>query len=150
MARSQEEWDEKIKKHGHGIDVELATTEELEDFVATKMHVHAVEDFTDFPLWDCAREEFEQFTVDTFRQLRVDTRTKLRNHFIQRGVFVKLSQSRYTNSHALYDVLHEDEYHEWTNEDLDTLREPPKRCPHLQERWEARKRGATTTQLPPT
>ena len=118
MARSQEDWDERIQKHGNGIDVDKATQAELEDYIATKIHVHIAEDFTDFTLWDCAREELQGFTVDIFKKLRVDVRSKLRKHLIQRGVFVATANVRYTNSHALYDAFQGEEYHQWTDEDL--------------------------------
>lgn len=150
MARSQEDWDERIKKHGHGINTDKASGDELEDYVATKVHVHIVEDFNDFSLWACYKEEFEAFTIDTFKRLRTDTRIKLRKHLIQRGVFVAPSNSRYTISNALSDIIKEEDPHQWSYEDLGIVQGMPIVSTIIRDRIKAQGAGVTTVITPAT
>jgi hypothetical protein len=112
------EWYEKISKHGDGITAATASKDELGDYVATKVYVHTQENFTDYTLWTVFKEEFEGFTTEDFRRMRIDTRAKLRTHLLKRGVYVGKHNSRYSISEALFDLLQEEEPHEWTDEEI--------------------------------
>jgi hypothetical protein len=111
-------WNKKIAKHSDGINAAKATKEELAEYVATKIYVHVLEEFTDYTLWTVVQEEFEGFTIDDFKKMRSDTRAKLRTHLLKRGVYVGTHNSRYTLSEALFDFLQEEEPHNWTDEEL--------------------------------
>jgi len=43
--------DDKIKKHGYGIDLAKATNEELNEYVDTKLYVYELGDFMEDNLW---------------------------------------------------------------------------------------------------
>jgi hypothetical protein len=111
-------WADKVAKHGYGIDTTTSTAEELVDYVNTKIYVHTFEDFTDNSLWCLFQEEFEGFTTEDFKKIRTDIRTKLRNHLLRRGVYVATNSRQYSISDALFDLLQEDQQHEWTDDEL--------------------------------
>jgi hypothetical protein len=116
------EWAERVSRLGDRIDTENATQDDLEEYVATKIYLHNYEDFTDYDLWTIFREEFKNFTVNNFRQLRIGTRAKLRAHLLRRGVYVGKHNTKRHISDVLVSVLQEEEQHVWTNDELaDTL-----------------------------
>jgi hypothetical protein len=100
------------KKHANGIDPDIATEEELREYVETKMHGHIRSDLTDYTLWTVFQEEFESFTAERLKMLRTDLRGGLRTHLLRRGVYVAKHNNRYTLSKVLSDVLAEKETHE--------------------------------------
>ena len=110
-------WSERIEKHGYGIDPDESPSE-LNDYVATKLHVYEVEGFMDDTLWGLFQEDFEGFTVDTFQKLQSSLRSKLRTHLLQRGVYVQPYSKGLTISQTLYDVLQEYEQRQWTDKEV--------------------------------
>jgi hypothetical protein len=123
-------WDEKIKKHGYGIDPEAASKDEMEEYALTKIYLHEKEDFSDYNLWFIFKEEFENWTEDNLKALRTDTKMKLRRHLLQRGVYVAPYKARLSLARVLLDVIQEeDEPHKWTDDELQaTLQEV---CPMI-------------------
>jgi len=111
-------WTEKIAKWGDDINTDTATKDELGEYVETKIYVHEREGFTDYNLWSLFKEEFEGWTKDSFKLLRRGTRTKLRLHLIKRGDYVAPYNNRYPISDSLFNVVNQEEQHEWTDQEL--------------------------------
>jgi hypothetical protein len=111
-------WQERIELHGNGIDTDHATQSELEDYVATKTYTYETENFTDDTLWGVYQEDFVDFTVEAFQNLRTDTRAKLRVHLLQRGVYVQAHSKNLSIGKTLFNVLQEDTAHQWTDQEL--------------------------------
>jgi hypothetical protein len=99
------EWAERVSRLGDRIDTENATQDDLEEYVATKIYSHNYEDFTDYDLWTIFREEFKNFTVNNFRQLRIGTRAKLRAYLLRRGVYVEKHNTKRHISDVLFSLL---------------------------------------------
>jgi len=59
----------------------------------------------DNDLWAVFQEQFEGFTVESFKKIRIDIRSKLRRHFLKRGVYVGKYNSRVTISELLFKVI---------------------------------------------
>lgn len=96
MTLTEKEWAERANKYGYGIDADEATKEELVEFVQTVIYLHEMQDLTDNNLWAVFREQFEGFTVESFKKIRTDIRSKLRRHLLKRGVFVGKHSNRVT------------------------------------------------------
>ena len=119
MVRTEEEWAEMANKYGYGIDADKATKEELAEFVQTVIYLHETEDLTDNDLWLVFQEQFEGFTVESFRKIRTETRSKLRRHLLRRGVYVGKHNNRVTISELLFEVIQREELHQWTDEEIE-------------------------------
>jgi hypothetical protein len=107
-------------KYGYGIDADEATKDELVEFVQTVIYLHKTEDLTDNDLWLVFQEQFEGFTVESFKKIRTETRSKLRRHLLKRGVYVGQHSNRVTISELLFEVIQQEELHQWTDEDIET------------------------------
>jgi len=99
------EWYKKILKHGDGITAAIASKDELGDYVVIKVYVHTQENFIDYTLWTVFKEEFEGFTTEDFRRMRINIRVKLCTHLLKRGVYVGKHNSRYLILEALFNLL---------------------------------------------
>jgi hypothetical protein len=120
IARTEKEWAEMASKYGYGIDADEATKEEMVEFVQTVIYLHKTEDLTDNDLWLVFQEQFEGFTVESFKKIRTETRSKLRRHLLKRGVYVGQHSNRVTISELLFEVIQREELHQWTDEDIKT------------------------------
>ena len=67
--------------------------------------MYLYEDLTDTDLWCAFREQFEGFTVESFKKIRNDVRSQLRKHLLKRGVYVGKNNNRVTLSELLFEVL---------------------------------------------
>jgi hypothetical protein len=118
MAPTEEEWADMANKYGYGIEAAKAIPLELIEFVQTMIYLHETQDLTDNSLWIVVQEQFEGFTTDDFRRIRTVVRTKLRIYLLKRGVFAATNTRQYSISEALFDLLHEEQQHEWTDDEL--------------------------------
>ena len=96
-------------KYGYGIDADKATKDELVEFVETTIYL--TQDLTDNDLWYIFWEQFEGFTVESFKKIRTDLRSKLRRHLLKRGVYVGKRSNRVTISEQLFEVIQQEELH---------------------------------------
>ena len=120
MVRTEEEWAEMASKYGYGINANEATKDELVEFVETVIYLHETQELTDNDLWAVFQEQFEGFTVESFRKIRTDIRSKLRRHLLKRGVYVGKRSNRAAISDLLFEVIQQEEQHQWTDEDIET------------------------------
>jgi len=83
-----------------------------------KIYKYIYENFIDYTLRLLFQEEFKGFTTKDFRKIRSVTRVKLRTYLLQRGVYVAIHSNRYPLYKVLYDVLIEEEPHEWIDKEI--------------------------------
>jgi hypothetical protein len=119
MALTEKEWAERANKYGYGIDANEATKKEMVEFVQMVIYLHEIQDLTDNDLWAIFQEQFERFTVESFEKIRTDIRSKLRRHLLQRGTFVEKQSNRVTISELLFEVIEQEEPHQWTDGDIE-------------------------------
>ena len=116
--REEDQWAAKVKKYAYGINGESATKEELEEFVYTLIYMNEEDNFTDHDVWTVFRDLCEDFTVETFGKMSSRTRSKLRKHLLQRGVYVGKNDNRANLSELLAEVVQQEEQHQWTDEGI--------------------------------
>jgi len=73
MARTEKEWAVMASKYGYGINVDEAIKDELVEFIETIIYL--TQDLTDNSLWAVFQEQFEGFTVESFKKIRTDLRS---------------------------------------------------------------------------
>lgn len=56
----------KIKIWNNGINLDEAIAEDIQEYAATKLYTYKVDDCVDADLWDVFRDEFKDWTKDTF------------------------------------------------------------------------------------
>ncbi|RFU25514.1 hypothetical protein B7463_g10820, partial [Scytalidium lignicola] len=117
-VEEQEGWKEKIKRWKYGIHVESASSEGLEEFLATKAYEYRSDRTSDSNLWDLFQEDFEHFTVNSFHTIPRKELQILRTCLRCGGVRVAANNKNKSIAQTLYDVLKEEEQHVWTEEDL--------------------------------
>ena len=111
MARTEEEWAKMVIEYRYRIDADEATKEELAEFVQTMIYIHETEDLIDNDLWLVFQEQFEGFTVESFRKIHIETRSKLRRHLLKRGVYIGKHSNRVNISELLFEVIQREELH---------------------------------------
>jgi hypothetical protein len=70
------------------------------------IYIYETQDhLTDNDLWLIFLEQFEGFTVESFKKIHTDLRFKLRRHLLKRGVYVGKRSNRVTISKQLFEVI---------------------------------------------
>ena len=77
MEPTEKEWAVRISKYGHRINVDKAIKDELVEFIQTEIYVYEIDDFTDRDLFFIFLEQFQGFTVESFKKIPIDLRSKL-------------------------------------------------------------------------
>jgi len=111
-------WKKRIARHGYRIDIATALEKDLEEYIEIKIYKYIYKNFMDYILRLLFQEEFEGFTIEDFRKICSVTKAKLRTYLLQRGVYVATHSNRYPLYKVLYDVLTEEEPHEWTDKEI--------------------------------
>ena len=112
------EWRDMMEKFKDGIDTAKTTKDELGDYIETRIHVYTQDNFKDYTLWGIYLEDFCEWTMEDFRRARTNAKSKLRALLLQRGVYVARHSNRYPLAKVLFDVVQEEEPHQWTDEEL--------------------------------
>jgi hypothetical protein len=77
----------------------------LKEYIATKIYLYNYKNVTDYKLWIVFKKEFKNFIINTFKQLYIITRTKLRAHLLRQGVYVKKPSIKHYVSDVLFSLL---------------------------------------------
>ena len=56
-------------------------------------------------MWLIFLEQFKKFTVESFKKIRTDLRSKLQKHLLKRGVYIGKRSNRVTISKQLFEVI---------------------------------------------
>jgi hypothetical protein len=104
-----------IEDEGWAIDLSTATKQDLDNYAQAMEFDNSI---LDHNLWMLFRELFEGWGVEHFKLINPRRRAALRTNLLQRGVFVPRHDSRSTLSDVLCQVVEQDEFHQWTDEEL--------------------------------
>ncbi|RKF74206.1 hypothetical protein GcM1_240023 [Golovinomyces cichoracearum] len=107
-------WDSEINPN-------TANPTELADYVTFKVKILNEEDVSDSNLWELFQNNFENFTVSTFSQVKLRTQQVLRDCLRSRGVHISKNNKRKTIAQTLFECLQEEDQYEWTNENIDDI-----------------------------
>ena len=103
------EWMALIKKWEAGIDVESSTEEDLVEFINTKIYDYTQDRIVDENLWYGFKEDFKDFTLETFNKVGWRQAQKLRIFLRCGGVRVEQNNPRLSIARGVYNVLLEEE-----------------------------------------
>ena len=112
------DWAEEIDKWGYGIDLEEASEKDIETYIRVKIYENEQDNKMDKDLWDLFQEDFKNFTLATLSSIRIQYLQNLRTHLRGRGVYVAPNSKRTTIAQTLFDVIAEEEQHEWTDNEI--------------------------------
>jgi hypothetical protein len=111
-------WSQKIDKYSDGIDTATAEKKDLDEYVDTMIYMNEQDEFMDDSLWGVAKDQFDTFTIANWRKMSTPARTRLRNHLLRGGVYVKSWSKNTTLTDTLYEAINEETQHEWTNQEI--------------------------------
>ena len=118
ISGTDPEWIAIIEKFKNGINATDASKDKLGDYIETRIYAYTQNDLKDYSLWGIFQEDFQEWTIDDFRRSQTIAKTRLRLHLLQRGVYVARHSNRYPLAKALFDVIQEEEPHQWTDDEL--------------------------------
>ena len=76
------------------------------------IYIYETQDhLTDNNLWLVFLEQFKGFTVESFKKIHTDLRSKLQRHLLKRGVYVGKCSNRVIISEQLFKVIQREELH---------------------------------------
>ena len=58
---------ERITKYSNRINLEIATDDNLAEYIETKIHLYTRHNLIDFLLWIAFQEDFKDFTPELFK-----------------------------------------------------------------------------------
>ena len=112
------DWNEKVKKWRYGIEPDKVTTDEIREYIYAKRYQYQAKKTGDLNLWDLFQDDFKNFTVETFNRPNRATIQDLRHCLRCGGVYVQQNNKRLTIAKSLIAVVEQDEFHEWTDDDV--------------------------------
>jgi hypothetical protein len=112
------DWNEKVKKWRYGIEPDKVTTDEIREYIYAKRYQYQAKKTGDLNLWDLFQDDFKNFTVETFNRPDRATIQDLRHCLRCGGVYVQQNNKRLTIAESLIAVVEQDEFHEWTDDDV--------------------------------
>ncbi len=93
------------------------TAEDVTNYIDFKINEYTKYNFKDKSLWDSYQEDFDNFEVQTFKDADRSAIKRLKQLLRRNGVWVFNKKSK-SVPQALYDVAHEDDRTEWSNEEI--------------------------------
>jgi hypothetical protein len=109
---------DKVKKWRYGIDLEKSTTDEVREYIYAKRYQYQTKKTSDINLWELFQDDFKDFTVDTFNRIDRATLQDLKHCLRCGGCYVPQHGKRMTVAQSLIEVIQQDEFHEWTDEEV--------------------------------
>jgi hypothetical protein len=106
-------------KWGKDFEIENAdflTTKTITGHILYRMLFYKKRAYEDGQLWEYFKEDFEGWTTEIFALANTDLRRDLRNYLRDHGVFVVKDGKKIAE--RLADVVKNEEYHEWTDEEI--------------------------------
>ena len=108
VREGQKKWSK-----GINIDPDDINIADINDFIQFKILEYEVYDFKDSEMWEIYKEDFQNFTVEIFKDCNQFNIQKLRVFLQNNGVWVKQHRNA-TVPESLYNTLQEEEPTEWT------------------------------------
>jgi hypothetical protein len=98
--------------------LEEALAKDIETYIRVKIYENEKHNKMDKDLWDLFQEDFKNFTLATLTSIRTQYLQNLRSFLRGRGVYVAPNSKRTTIAQTLFDVIVEEEQHEWTDDEI--------------------------------
>jgi hypothetical protein len=111
----QQDYD--LSKWKRGINAAELDTDEINAFIDWKLTEYNKDKWRDDNMWEVYLEDFNTFTVDTFKACQQTLIRKLRSHLRSNGVWVKVDR-RVTVAQSLFETLGEEDPTEWSNTEM--------------------------------
>ncbi|KAF7137004.1 hypothetical protein CNMCM5793_006755 [Aspergillus hiratsukae] len=128
------------------LDKENQTEEILNGHITCILRAWTTMRITDLALWNDFKDEFNGWTLDTFKVANKTVLKMLRPHLTTHGVSIRIGPG-ISFAKGLHDCLQEDTQHEWTEEDIqDHLKEHPD---NFTSRWNPARDQSRTIQPNP-
>ena len=110
-----------IEKWGEEINVEdpnfpNTDVKILNGYILYRLEVYEEEQWEDSRLWRNYQDDFEGWTKETFLLTKVEWVKNLRDFLRDHGVYIPMERKRIAEE--LANLVHEEEYHEWTTEEV--------------------------------
>src|SRR3984885_5120448 len=102
-------------------DPSTVTDNDLSTYVSAKIQEYEVDNEMDIGLWSLYQEDFESFDTDKFKRASTKQLKELYHLLRQRGVYAYPKEKRYTYAHLLASVVQKEEFHTWTQEEVDEV-----------------------------
>jgi hypothetical protein len=115
---AENEWKTRLKKWEDGIKLSIATKADVLEYMDTKLHEYTQDRITDDNLWYGFKEDFKDFTLDTFANIGWKHTQRLRTYLRCGGVRVEQNSPHLTIAGGVYNVLLEDVPQAWDANDL--------------------------------
>jgi hypothetical protein len=105
MALIKEEWTAKVSKYRYRINTDKASKDKLVEFVQITIYLHNEQDLTNTDLWTVFQEQYKGFTVESFKKICTNIRSKLQKHLLKKGIHIGKNSNRVPIYELLYEVL---------------------------------------------
>ncbi|KAI1003494.1 hypothetical protein K3495_g4718 [Podosphaera aphanis] len=112
------DWRTEEHKWENRINLSTASPADLTSYTRFKAYYYKNEDVMDSNLWDLFQDDFKDFTISTFSQIKLRALQVLRDCLRSRGVFISKNTKRKTIAQTLFECLQEEEQHIWTLQDI--------------------------------
>jgi hypothetical protein len=87
-------------------------------YTQAKTHEYKLYNKADSDLWDLFQDDFKDFDKNVFTQVACRHLQELRTCLRGRGVYIAPNNKRTTIAQTLFDVIAEEEQHEWTDNEI--------------------------------
>ena len=119
--RLPEELREAVDEDKWGKDFDITNKEDLtpevvEGYILHTMMWYKMRKYDDYQLWEYFREDFKGWTTNIFALGSTKTVRDLRDYLREYGVYIVKDGKAIAEN--LYDILQEEEYHQWTEQEV--------------------------------
>ncbi len=91
---------------------------DVENYLRTKSTEYNNTGLADADLWDIFEEDFNNVTVEQYKDAGRSTIIAFKRMLINKGVYVRPHTKNYTVAQSLYETAHAEEYHKWTDAEI--------------------------------
>ena len=114
----KEEQTARASKYRYGINADKAFKDKLVEFIQTTIYLYNKQDLTNTDLQTVFQEQYKGFTIESFKKIYTDIRSKLQKYLLKRGIYVGKNSSRVPIYKLLYKVLEQEKQPKWTDRDI--------------------------------
>ncbi|RKF64514.1 hypothetical protein GcM3_131021, partial [Golovinomyces cichoracearum] len=99
---------------------ESANSVILHTFIARKLRWYVENNYMGGQLWENYQDDFEDWSIDMFKDCEKEVIHCLRDTLARRGVYIPRGSDRRKLFYKLFEILKENELHKWTKEEIQT------------------------------
>ena len=118
MALIKEEQTARASKYRYGIDADKVFKNKLVKFIQTIIYLYNKQDLTNTNFQTVFQEQYKEFTIESFKKIRTNIKSKLQKYLLKRGVYIGKNSSRVPIYKLLYKVLQQEEQPKQIDRDI--------------------------------